>query len=237
MTKKPTLNNTHTSEFSRRAHSYIKYNIIQKEVVRKLMRGITSHPKKILDLGCGSGAVYNMISWNFDSFVGIDKASKMCLKHPRNKFTTILDRDFEDITVLDSLGHFDIIISSSALQWASDINILFTHISQHTDEIAFSIFCDGTFQSIYNMTKIKTFLPSSEILLSLLEKNFIFSYEIKEYKLFFPDNLSKFRYIKQSGVSGGKRKLSIKETKILIQNYPHDYLEFEVLFVWGKIKK
>jgi malonyl-CoA O-methyltransferase len=41
------------------------------------------------------------------------------------------------------------------------------------------------------------------------------------------------RYIKQSGVSGGKRQLSYKDIKNLLDNYPLDYLEFEVLFIWG----
>jgi malonyl-CoA O-methyltransferase len=50
----------------------------------------------------------------------------------------------------------------------------------------------------------------------------------------FEDNISKFRYIKKSGVSSGKRELGYKETKELIRNYPLNYLEFEVLFVWGK---
>jgi len=39
------------------------------------------------------------------------------------------------------------------------------------------------------------------------------------------------RYIKQSGVSGGKKQLSYKEIKRVIKDYPLDYLEFEVLFV------
>jgi malonyl-CoA O-methyltransferase len=40
-----------------------------------------------------------------------------------------------------------------------------------------------------------------------------------------------FRYIKQSGVSGGERKLSYTQTKQLMENYPLKYLEFEVLFI------
>jgi len=56
-------------------------------------------------------------------------------------------------------------------------------------------------------------------------------YEVQNYKLYFQDNISKFRYIKNSGVSGGDAKLSYKDTKSLIDNYPYDYLEFEVLFI------
>jgi len=38
-----------------------------------------------------------------------------------------------------------------------------------------------------------------------------------------------FKYIKKSGVSGGEKKLSYKEIKKLINNYPLNYLEFEIL--------
>jgi malonyl-CoA O-methyltransferase len=43
-----------------------------------------------------------------------------------------------------------------------------------------------------------------------------------------------FRYIKKSGVSGGEKQLSYKETRHLMETYPLDYLEFEVLFVKAK---
>lgn len=42
-----------------------------------------------------------------------------------------------------------------------------------------------------------------------------------------------FKYIKKSGVSGGEKQLSYKETKQLMHTYPLSYLEFEVLFVEG----
>jgi malonyl-CoA O-methyltransferase len=40
-----------------------------------------------------------------------------------------------------------------------------------------------------------------------------------------------FRYIQKSGVGGGERQLGFKEMKRLMEAYPLDYLEFEVLFV------
>jgi malonyl-CoA O-methyltransferase len=40
-----------------------------------------------------------------------------------------------------------------------------------------------------------------------------------------------FRYIKKSGVSGGEKQLSYKQMKMLMEKYPLNYLEFEVLFV------
>jgi malonyl-CoA O-methyltransferase len=86
------------------------------------------------------------------------------------------------------------------------------------------------------MTKLDNFLPSTSDLIKHLDKYFEFSHETLEYKLEFNDNISKFRYIKDSGVSGGKRQLNIKQMRSLISEYPHSYLEFEVLFVWGRVK-
>jgi len=40
-----------------------------------------------------------------------------------------------------------------------------------------------------------------------------------------------FRYIKKSGVSGGEKQLNYQQMKRLMENYPLNYLEFEVLFV------
>jgi len=240
MTKKPDLRKVltcHISEFSRRAKSYTQYNIIQKQVVHELMKNIGSKPKRVLDLGCGTGAVYELIDWDITQFTGIEKAGQMCALHPKNAKIRLLHEDFEDETVLQNAGHFDMVISSSAIQWAQDLPKLLQNISKITDEVAFAIFCEGTFKTIYEMTGLQSFLPSHEMLLKTLEQYFAFDYEIKRYQLHFPDNISKFRYIKQSGVSGGKRKLNVTQTRRLIKTYPLEYLEFEVFFCWGSVKR
>jgi malonyl-CoA O-methyltransferase len=220
----------HTDEFSKRAVSYNEHNIIQKRVVKKLIENIKSKPKNILDLGCGSGAVYKNITWDIEKFVGVDKAVNMCELHPSYKNIKLINEDFE----MFEFEKYDMVISSSALQWAKDLDKLLKKIALNSDEIAFSIFCDGTFKTIYEVANLKPFLPRHQELLDLLSRYFEFTHEVVYYRLEFEDNLSKFRYIKNSGVSGGERKLSFKDTKRLIENYPHDYLEFEVMFIWGK---
>jgi malonyl-CoA O-methyltransferase len=119
------------------------------------------------------------------------------------------------------------------LQWCSDIEKVVRNISHLSENCAVTIFCNKTFKTIYDMTTLKSFLPDFKGVVQIFQKYFDIQYEVENYKLYFPDNISKFRYMKRSGVSGGKRQLRYKETKELIENYPLDYLEFEVLYIKG----
>ncbi len=224
----------HIKEFSKNAHSYDDYTSLQQEVARYLISRITTKPTKVLDLGCGSGAVFKNIPWKISQFTGVDNALGMCELHPTCKEIEIICEDFESPFLLSRLNPpYDLLISSSALQWANDIEALVAQMSFTCKEGAFAIFTDKTFETIYTMSDRITFLPSATTLVHMFEKYFTCNYEIKTFRLFFEDNLSKFRYIKRSGVSGGEKSLSVAQTKALIQNYPYDYLEFEVLFIWG----
>ncbi len=225
---------THTDEFSRRAETYQKHNIIQKKVAQKLISPIKTKPKSILDLGCGNGAVYELVDWEVERFVGVDRAKEMCRLHPKNSNTLVLKGDFEDAKIYDGLGEFELVVASSSLQWAKDLDKTLKQIKSVGKSVALAIFCDGTFKTINKLTGRKSLVPNSELVLNSLKKQFVVESELKEYKLSFPDNLSKFRYIKASGVSGGVKRLNYKEMKNLIENYPLEYLEFEVLFVWSR---
>ena len=228
------MNSKHIKEFSRHAYHYGEYTIVQKEVARYLVQGVHSHPRSIVDLGCGCGEIYRNITWEMDTFIGVDSSQEMISLHPTCKEVSIINADFESLHVRQKLQPFyDLMISSSALQWSKDIEKMIEWISLTCKEGAFAIFTDKTFETIYALSGLATFLPNAQKLTTLFEKYFTCKHEIKSFKLPFPDNISKFRYIKYSGVSGGEKKLSVAQTRALIQNYPHTYLEFEVLFVWG----
>ena len=222
------------NQFSKNAYRYDDYADVQKEVVRHLLASIVTTPQTILDLGCGSGAIFCNIPWKFTAFTGVDSAPKMCERHPKAPHVTIICEDFEADSLAAQLQPpYDLLISSSALQWAQDIHRLIEKIALTCQEGAFAVFTDQTFQTIYEMSHIPKFLPEAKSLLKVFEKHFTCKSELKTYRLFFDDNLSLFRSIKKSGVSGGKKYLTVSQTKDLIRHYPHDYLEFEVLFVWG----
>jgi len=68
----------------------------------------------------------------------------------------------------------------------------------------------------------------------LQKKYFEANFEVINYKLEFENTREMFRYIKKSGVSASRKVLNYKQTKELINNYPLNYLEFEVVYISSK---
>ncbi len=227
---------SYEKEFSKNASSYNEYNIIQKEVARNVVSLVENAPKRILDLGCGSGEIYKLINWNIEEFTAVDISYEMCKLHPKNPNISVINENYEDDNLFERLKqeNFDIVLSSSSLQWCSNLDKMAKKISKLSNNCVLSLFCDGTFKTIYQTSKLKSFLPNYKEVIKIFEKYFEMECDIRRYKLYFEDNISKFRYIKKSGVSGGKRRLNYKETKELIKSYPLDYLEFEVLLLRAK---
>jgi malonyl-CoA O-methyltransferase len=161
MIKKPTQN-----QFSKYAKQYGQNNIIQQIVSKALIRDIKFAPKNILELGCGSGQVFKHISWSFDRYKAIDSSNKMCLLHPKSKNLEVVCLDFDSDEFFAKIKNekYDIVISSSALQWSKNINKLVKNISKITKNINVVLFTANTFQAIYNITKQKSpILTTNEI--------------------------------------------------------------------------
>ncbi|MGM0624015.1 MAG: methyltransferase domain-containing protein, partial [Campylobacterota bacterium] len=152
----------HIKEFNRYAHTYDSYNIIQNQVVQDLMHKIQTRPKKIVDLGCGSGAVYKAIRWQFDSFVAVDKSQAMLDLHPCTNVTkhALCIEEFRYEKFSD---HF--FISASALQWCRDLRPVFGAL-RHS-EFALAIFTANTFRSLHSFAKTQSPIVQKDAVLSL----------------------------------------------------------------------
>ena len=92
-----------SSEFSKYAKEYNSYNIIQKKVIQKLLSNVPHKPKKILDLGCGSGALCKKIDWDYKHFIGVDFAAGMLELHPKSKNIECIYGDFNDKRIFENL--------------------------------------------------------------------------------------------------------------------------------------
>jgi len=224
-----------STEFSKHALEYDSYNIIQNSVIKKLLNDVVTEPQQILDLGCGSGAVVQAIEWKYRHFTGVDFAPGMLELHPKSKKVEAIYGDFNDATLFDTLQtyNFDHIFSASALQWAESLEGVFKSIALLNTPVSLAIFTAGTFKTLNETAGLKPLLRDKEEIQRLSELYFDAKYEVVSYKLEFESVREMFRYIKGSGVSGSRNLLSFKDMKRLMKEYPLNYLEFEVAFIYN----
>jgi len=220
-------------EFSQNARAYDEVNVIQKKVAQRLLERITDAPERMLDIGCGNGTIFKRIDWQLKHFVGMDFAEGMLALHPQAPHITLLQKDFNDPDAFDNVAglHFDRIVSASALQWAKDLNATLAAIAALNTPVSLAIFTSNTFKTLYETAELPPILRDREEVTTLLEKHFDGELEILHYTLAFDSVREMFRYMKKSGVGAGRNVLRYKEMKRIMQTYPHDHLEYEIVLL------
>ena len=221
-------------EFSRCAHIYSEYSTIQKVVAKELLVFSGDTPKNIVDLGCGDGLLYSQIDWEIESFVGVDFSSSMLERHPKSSKIELREGDFNTLELFASLKEkrYDRIYSSSALQWADDLLLTLTQLYQLRTPLSLAIFTSGTFSTLHGHSHLPPLLKSSQELLEMIPPLFDVRTKTLHYTLEFDTVREMFGYIKRSGVSGGKKMLTITQIRKLMSEYPKPFiLEFEILLL------
>lgn len=223
-------------EFSRFAAEYGAHNVIQAKVARKLIADTPGTPQKLLDIGCGNGTLYAALGRPVERFVGVDFSESMLSHHPHASYVELMCGDFNDPALFEKLAHerFERIFSASALQWAQDLDAVFRSIAAFQTPVSLALFTSGTFKTLYNTAGLPPLLKSAEEVMAIAARHFDADYEIVHYALDFESVRDMLRYIKRSGVSGGRRVLDVAQTKGLMRNYPLGYLEFEVVFITSR---
>lgn len=221
------------NEFSKYAKEYQSHNIIQQICAKSLIRELKTEPKKILELGCGSGQVYSQITWDVDFYKAIDFSESMCKLHPKAHNVEVKCYDFDTPEFLEEIkdDNYDLVLSSSALQWSKDLSKIVKHLSYITNEINAVLFTSNTFKSIQEIAGTKSPILDENSIKKAFNKYFECEFETIMYKLEFDNKKDLFDYIKKSGVSGGNSTMDFKTAKKLYKEYKLDYLEFEVIFV------
>lgn len=228
-------------QFSRFAHHYNEHNVIQAKVAKALVSTVPDiEYKNILDIGCGSGEVFKNLQQHnisFKKFTALDSSPSMLDIHPTHAKITKIHADFNSKDFLNTLPtqHYDILLSSSALQWSDNLEFTLEKLSTLSKILHTAIFTSGTFKTLHQIADITSPIYTSEAVQQNILKYYSdVTFTVHHYTLEFDSTREMFRYIKKSGVSGGEKKLSYKQTRYLMEIYPLDYLEFEVLFVEAK---
>jgi malonyl-CoA O-methyltransferase len=220
-------------EFSRYAAEYGSRNVIQRLVAQKLIASTPDQPRRILDLGCGNGTLFSLIDWEMECFVGVDFSEQMLEQHPASQNVQLVLGDFNNPALFDRLSreHFDRLYSASALQWAEDLESVIGALASLNTPMSLAIFTAGTFKTLHECAGVTPLLRSSDEVMAITEKYLDARFEVLHYTLEFDSVREMFRYIKRSGVSGGRRVLDYRSTKKLVETYPRSYLEFEILLI------
>ncbi len=207
--------------------------MIQANVAQKLIKDTAGNPTRILDLGCGSGTLYSLVDWEMERFVGVDFSLEMLNHHPKGSNVELFLGDFNNSVLFETLRTetFEHIYSASALQWADDLGGVFEQLSLFNTPMSLAIFTSGTFKTLYDCAGLPPLLKSADEVIEIVNRHFTAHYDIVHYVLEFDSVREMFRYIKRSGVSGGRRVLDFGQTKRLMEMYPLSYLEFEVVFI------
>lgn len=227
-------------EFSENAKAYDQVNVIQRKVIDRMLSLVNDTPATILDIGCGSGTLYRMATWDITSYTGVDFAKGMLERHPKGEGVTLLEADFNDPQTFAQLGkeRFDRIFSASALQWAKDLNGTLERIAALEAPVSLAIFTSNTFKTLYRTAGLPPLLRSREEVTALLQKHFPDAQtELLHYTLAFPDVRAMFRYMKKSGVGAGRNLLGYKEMRALMRDYPLDHLEYEIILLHEKKRR
>ena len=141
--------------------------------------------------------------------------------------------DFNDPSLFETLSseRFDRIYSASALQWEDDLEGVIQSLAALNTPVSLAIFTAGTFKTLHECAGVAPLLRSSDEVMAIAEKHLDAQFDVVHTTLEFDSVREMFRYIKRSGVSGGRRVLDFAQTKRLMETYPLNYLEFEIVFI------
>ncbi|MEA3513003.1 MAG: methyltransferase domain-containing protein, partial [Campylobacterota bacterium] len=207
----------------------------QQIVSKALIRELEYEPKRILELGCGSGQVFKNIDFKYEYYKAIDFSQEMCDIHPIEENLEVVCLDFDSDEFIKNIkdDNYDLVLSSSALQWSKDLDKIVKQLSIISSNISMVLFTSNTFKTIFELTKTTSPILDEDFIKKIYNRYFKCEFETISYKLEFDNKKNLFDYIKNSGVSGDS-KLSYKDAKYLYKNYDLLYLEFEVIFIKGK---
>ena len=143
--------------FAKNLESYNENAKIQKRMAERLLTFIKNRsPKKVLEIGCGTGFLTKLVSENlsFESFRAIDIVEE-CESYIKqiNPHIIFTPADIEEY-LKENNETFDLIISNASLQWVQDFEGVIKELKERLNpngEFVFSTFGNENFREIYHV--------------------------------------------------------------------------------------
>lgn len=218
--------------FAKAGQSYVEHAVVQKQISVQLFEYLkvyySQNLASVLEIGCGSGNLTHLLQSHFqveqlflnDLYADVDQ-------HFLNlKYVNWLIGDIEQLTLPQSL---DAVISSSALQWMTDLPTLLHRIHDALKPNAYFGF--STFGSD-NLTEIKqltgqglNYIDLQSLKRQLEQQGFeilLIEQELKQ--IYFDHPKSVLQHLKATGVTATAK--SHRWTKQSLQQFYIDYQQF-----------
>ena len=207
--------------FSKNLDSYHIHARIQKRMAERLFSFITNKtPKKILEIGCGTGFLTEIINKNlfFEQYITVDivEECEIYIKKINPEIKFIAD-DIEKF-LANNEDKYDLIISNASLQWVESFEKVIKSLKAKLNqqgELIFSTFGNENFREIYHAlgTTLKYY--------SINELNNMFPNSVIEPEIHimaFDNPKEVLKHLKLTGVNGVESQIWTKKDLIKFEN-------------------
>lgn len=215
--------------FDKVEKSYNQNAVVQFEMAKKMATLIKKYcacPKRILEIGSGTGFltnyIYNEFNSNCELFLNDINKNQTKIEIPPQNF---IQGDILDVEIPNNI---DLITSNAVFQWINP-NKLFKKLYQHINNnstIAFSTFGKENYKQFKNFGGIN-YLTINELECILKENSLeVVHLEEQIFTLYFNTPYEVLKHIKSTGVTTFNNEKNAKLwTKSTITNFEQKYLQ------------
>lgn len=210
----------------KKAHTqYQEAAVVQKQICQKLMQMILlttmTHPKRVLEIGCGSGVMSREFLQHFAPHTMYlndlyDEISTNFLPINTPKYHYLI----EDVRSLNFPEELDLVFSTSALQWVYPLKKVLKKISDSllpSGIVAVASFTQGNLRQIKQLTGQGLLYHTKDELLQMLEDCGLKVEQLECYEktLYFQDAYSVLKHLQATGVTASANHFRWTKTTLL----------------------
>lgn len=209
------------SRFAKNLKNYNENAKIQKRMAERLLSFIKNRsPKKILEIGCGTGFLTELINkeLDFKTYIALDIVEE-CAQYIGNinPNITFISADIEEF-IKENSERYDLIISNASLQWVDDFEGVINTLEERLNpngELIFSTFGNENFREIYHTVGTTLKYYSINELREMFPKSQV---EPEIHIMAFESPKEVLKHLQLTGVNGIEQKAWTKKDLIKFEN-------------------